>query len=258
MPKNLKLRIMPKIVINGIDYTGALDDSLLDVAKNNQCQIGYACGGNGACQTCEIEVLSGADALSEVNDNERAWLTKEKIKNGHRLACQAKITNEETPIVITTRMQSLINLFENAFKNRDEKGLGDEAIAIKDFLNYVGKETFSHFAVIPSATVNSMVRFVDGEYSPEMVASTLLAWREHAEKIDPRFEKIGHAAERLKEKMPDSFVEKTEPFVNGMKDMVSTVLRMAERMTGESSSAPEVRHIPIDVRRSKQKEQSEN
>lgn len=248
---------MPKIVINGIDFTGELDESLLDVAKSNNCQIGYACGGNGACQTCEVEILSGMEALSGVNDNERAWLTKEKIKNGHRLACQAKITSEDTPIVVSTRLQSLIDLFENAFKNREEKGLGEEAIALKDLLNHIGKETFAHFAVLPSATVNSMVRFLDGDYSPEMVASALLAWREQAEKIDPRFEKIGQAAEKLKEKMPDSFVEKTEPFVNGLKDMVSTVMRMAERMTGEGSPAPEVRHIPIDVRLRKQKEQSE-
>lgn len=249
---------MPKIVINGIDYQGSLEESILDIAKNNHCNIGYACGGNGACQTCEIAVLDGMDALSEVNDNERAWLTKDKIKNGHRLACQAKITREDTPIVVSTRLQSLIDLFDKAFRNKGDGGLGEEAIAFKDLVNLIGKEAFSHFAVLPSATVNSVVRFVDGDYSPEMVATALLAWREQAEKIDPNFEKIKEAALKLKEKTPESIVEKADPIVKGMKDMVSTVMRMAERMTGEGSSAPEVRHIPIDVRRTKAKERSEN
>ncbi|NTV44946.1 MAG: (2Fe-2S)-binding protein [Chlorobiales bacterium] len=248
---------MPKIVINGINYNGTLEESVLDVAKNNDCNIGYACGGNGGCQTCEIAVLGGMEALSEVNDNERAWLTKEKIRNGHRLACQAKIIREDTPIVVTTRLQSLIDLFDKAFGDKKDSGLGEEAIAIKDLVNLIGKEAFSHFAVLPSATVNSVVRFVDGDYSPEMVATALLAWRDQAQKIDPNFEKIRQAAQRLKEKTPDRIVEKADPIVNSMKDMFSTVMRMAERMTGDGSSAPEVRHIPIDVRRTKSKEQSE-
>src|ERR1700745_2066516 len=46
------------------------EQSLLDVALNNDIRLDHACGGNCACTTCHVWVKEGADNLSEMEDDE--------------------------------------------------------------------------------------------------------------------------------------------------------------------------------------------
>ncbi len=100
---------MPKVtfIIDGVEQTvefqhGQLEyshhgepESLLDVAKNRDIPLEHACGGSCACTTCHVIVRSGAQNLSEMQEDEAdrldtAWgLTPES-----RLGCQAVITGD--------------------------------------------------------------------------------------------------------------------------------------------------------------------
>ncbi len=55
-------------------------------------RVKKVCGGKGICATCHIKVLEGADALSTLNDRERATLARiTGATADSRLGCQAEI-----------------------------------------------------------------------------------------------------------------------------------------------------------------------
>ena len=67
-------------------------ESILDVAITHDVPLQHACGGFCACTTCHVIVKSGAEFLSEMEEDER-----ERIANvprfcaESRLGCQAKV-----------------------------------------------------------------------------------------------------------------------------------------------------------------------
>ena len=46
------------------------EQSILDVALNNDIPLDHACGGNCACTTCHVIVTKGMENLSEMDDDE--------------------------------------------------------------------------------------------------------------------------------------------------------------------------------------------
>ena len=70
-------------------------ESLLDVAMNNGFHLEHACGGSCACTTCHVVVKSGADNLSEPEDDEldRVELAADFQINS-RLGCQAVVKGD--------------------------------------------------------------------------------------------------------------------------------------------------------------------
>jgi len=80
---------------------GDIQDSLLDVALDNDVEIDHNCGGNCACTTCAVLVESGAQLLSPMAAEEQERLEEnEKLLPGLRLACQSRIL-EDGDIVVT-------------------------------------------------------------------------------------------------------------------------------------------------------------
>lgn len=71
----------------GISVELAVDATLLETAKAAGIDIRNDCGGHGVCGTCRLEVLEGADGLSEITDPERKHLAG-LLEEGWRLACQ--------------------------------------------------------------------------------------------------------------------------------------------------------------------------
>jgi 2Fe-2S ferredoxin len=68
-------------------------ESLLDVALNHHVFLDHACGGNCACTTCHVQVIKGADLLSEMDDEEADRLDlAADLKLNSRLGCQCVIT----------------------------------------------------------------------------------------------------------------------------------------------------------------------
>jgi ferredoxin len=85
---------MPTVVINDIAMEARVGERILSVARRNGAHIGFACDGNGICQTCQCRVLAGADLLNAPNEAERAWLPDGRLGRGHRLACQAALRHD--------------------------------------------------------------------------------------------------------------------------------------------------------------------
>ena len=70
-------------------------ESILDVAIRHDVAIQHACGGFCACTTCHIEVKSGDDHLSSLEDDEQERLDRSVEVTLHsRLACQAKVLGD--------------------------------------------------------------------------------------------------------------------------------------------------------------------
>ncbi|MGA1998630.1 MAG: 2Fe-2S iron-sulfur cluster-binding protein [Terriglobales bacterium] len=68
-------------------------ESLLDVALNHHVFLDHACGGNCACTTCHVQVIKGADLLSEMDDEEADRLDlAADLQLNSRLGCQCVIT----------------------------------------------------------------------------------------------------------------------------------------------------------------------
>ncbi len=66
--------------------------SLLDAAQKLEAPEGYACGGVCACSTCHVYVATGANLLSEMEDEENDILDKAfDVRATSRLGCQSKI-----------------------------------------------------------------------------------------------------------------------------------------------------------------------
>ena len=53
-----------------------------------------ACGQKGRCTTCAFEVLSGAQNLTQLTENEMRFRAAGRLPENYRLACQAKATGD--------------------------------------------------------------------------------------------------------------------------------------------------------------------
>ena len=70
-----------------------LDDTLVDATFRYELPIRYRCE-RAVCTTCLIEVLEGAQNLSEPNDREKQTLAAIKAKSNWRLACQCSVLGD--------------------------------------------------------------------------------------------------------------------------------------------------------------------
>jgi len=100
-----------QITINNHQYEANAGDRLLDIARSNHEHIGYFCGGNALCQTCYVKVLEGSDLLSPLNEEEKALLSDNLIKDGTRMACQATIEKPGT-IKLVSAVEEVKQMFE--------------------------------------------------------------------------------------------------------------------------------------------------
>lgn len=64
---------------------------LIDAAE--KLGVPFGCT-SGACGTCQIEIIQGAENLTEITDNELEM----KLNKNVRLACQCKIKHGEVKI----------------------------------------------------------------------------------------------------------------------------------------------------------------
>lgn len=64
--------------------------TLLSIAGDMAVRVSQVCGGDGACGTCRIEVLEGADRLTPPTPDE----TYKEIEPPYRLSCQAKLLGD--------------------------------------------------------------------------------------------------------------------------------------------------------------------
>src|SRR5262245_47413490 len=76
--------------------------TLLEAAAKAGAQVGSACGGNCACSTCHVYVVTGGDSLSDQEEGEEDILDKAfDVRATSRLSCQAKIGSQDLVCQIT-------------------------------------------------------------------------------------------------------------------------------------------------------------
>ncbi len=114
-----------KIVINGeqeIDVTG--DGTLLDQLSINNIFVPSACGGKGTCGHCKVKVVNGG---GEVLPTETAFLSKQEMEKGIRLACQVKVKDD----INITLPEELLNVQEYTGKVVEMRDLTKEVKFIR-------------------------------------------------------------------------------------------------------------------------------
>ena len=76
---------MAKFTIDNTEHELADGTLLAEICEKSG--VPFSCN-SGVCGTCQIEVLEGAENLSELNQEESDLA----MDRNHRLACQCKIT----------------------------------------------------------------------------------------------------------------------------------------------------------------------
>ena len=75
------------------------DDTVLNVARNNNVPITYECE-SGRCGYDPVKIISGHEHLNEMDEDDEGWTLEEvcHLKPGeHRLACLLKVKG---PVVV--------------------------------------------------------------------------------------------------------------------------------------------------------------
>jgi 2Fe-2S ferredoxin len=85
---------MPKVTINDEQRSEEFESGkiLLGCINAMQVKVGQACGGDGACGTCRIEVITGWENLTPPTPDE----TYKELESPHRLSCQARLLGDVT------------------------------------------------------------------------------------------------------------------------------------------------------------------
>ncbi len=137
--------------INDVEVEAQPGDVLLDVAKKNNCHIGYICGGSGICQSCFVYVHKGMDCLTERSDIEKAFISGSLADAGGRLACQTRIVKDGE-----IRILSRAEMFR-----RIVLGLN-----VPEFVSYAQTIGYNVVNQLPSGIGNIVNRVRDGQLNP--------------------------------------------------------------------------------------------
>lgn len=84
-----------------VEVLGAMGQSLLELALENDIAIEHACGGVCACSTCHVHLDQGEDAFNEPEDEELDRVEEAPGNDfSSRLSCQAKIQAANEQITV--------------------------------------------------------------------------------------------------------------------------------------------------------------
>ncbi len=88
-----------------------LDDSILEVALDNDIELHHNCGAVCACSTCHIYLTEGEEAVPEISDKEEDFIDRARNPRlESRLACQCILEKDlDGEIVVTVPDQSQIH-----------------------------------------------------------------------------------------------------------------------------------------------------
>ncbi len=81
-----------KVTINGVSGEVETGKTLLEASSEIGAGLTHLCLGNGLCNSCRVEVLEGAESLSEKAMKERVSLNYHlSFAEECRLACQSQL-----------------------------------------------------------------------------------------------------------------------------------------------------------------------
>lgn len=83
---------MPRVTFEDQVKTGEFPagKTLLSAALELGVVISHVCGGDGACGTCRVEIVSGMENLTPPTPDE----TYKEIEPPHRLGCQSRLNGD--------------------------------------------------------------------------------------------------------------------------------------------------------------------
>jgi len=85
------------------------DQSILEIAEDNDIHLNHNCGGVCACSTCHIYVHQGEKYLEEISDKEEDFIDRAiKPKLNSRLASQCIVLSDNAVIEVEIPHQSRI------------------------------------------------------------------------------------------------------------------------------------------------------
>jgi ferredoxin len=86
---------MPKVTITTDNKTFDVADNyaLIDMCEQFDTSILFGCR-DGACGACMVRVISGAENLSPMKDDERDFLETMAAEPNERLACQCRVKGD--------------------------------------------------------------------------------------------------------------------------------------------------------------------
>ena len=70
--------------------------SLLEAARRAELPVASACGADGACARCGLEILEGANALPPESERERDLKRRNRIDTHLRLSCYIDVAGDLT------------------------------------------------------------------------------------------------------------------------------------------------------------------
>ena len=70
--------------------------SLLEAARQAELPVASACGADGICARCGLEILEGADALPPESERERDLKRRNRIDTHLRLSCYIDVAGDLT------------------------------------------------------------------------------------------------------------------------------------------------------------------
>ena len=94
---------MPKITFLPVGTTVecSKDESILDVAIDNDVPLQHACGGFCSCTTCHVIVKEGMQNLSPQEEEEKDTIElAEGLTDNSRLACQSRVQGDVTVQIV--------------------------------------------------------------------------------------------------------------------------------------------------------------
>jgi len=126
---------MAKLEFNDERIDAKQGETLLQAARRHGSLVGFLCDGRGICQTCECNVIAGAENLSELSELERAGLAEKRWRSGYRLGCQARLMGSGL-VSVVSRAEELRRSARNVLFGSKEQSLRARIEGLsEDFLN---------------------------------------------------------------------------------------------------------------------------
>lgn len=76
-------------------------ETILNVCLENNIPIEHICGGNTACTSCKVKIISGGDMISKKTSDEEFLLRSINLTDDNiRLACQCKLMTENHKLLL--------------------------------------------------------------------------------------------------------------------------------------------------------------
>jgi len=96
---------VPRVTFEDQRKTGEFPagKTLLSAAIEMGVVISHVCGGDGACGTCRVEVVQGAEHLTPPTPDE----TYKEIEPPHRLSCRDSIIGRDTAVIANLRVHAV-------------------------------------------------------------------------------------------------------------------------------------------------------